>query len=347
MRSLYFTIPFILILSCAKPLEPRTASPENAPLETPEEIGRIGLSLKNKYESGSELFNFFFWPSNLDREKLKELSTNVSEIGIEIEDRYKIVDEINFRKSKIDKKIQILEEERDLKLADLYKKYGCIKDNCKEIESPDEVIPESCDQLAGTPWNSEQLKNECLEKEGKINSETEEASLVLEHEVSDLETEIDNHLEYITSRADAITSLLENNNEKSEEWMNWMQTKEANIVIENQTPQISLKIMFNNNLGGVGNRYLFYKSKDSADIKEIKYYSENQIPVLEFVMFEKRATRVNGQNGEERTGIFYKIKLRQTELDYGLEYLGDVERFDASGNSFGKGLMKIYIKPKY
>ena len=64
-------------------------------------------------------------------------------------------------------------------------------------------------------------------------------------------------------------------------------------------------------------------------------------------MFEKRATRVNGQNSEERTGVFYKIKLRQTELDYGLEYLGDVERFDASGNSFGIGLMKIYIKPKY
>lgn len=351
MRKIYFIIPFILTLSCAKPPEPQTASPENAPLEIPEEFGRLGLSLKRKYESGSELFNFFFWPSNLDRESLKKLATDVSEIGIQIEDKYKVVDEISFKKSKIYKKIEELEVERDAKLLDLLKQYACTPnesgETCLEGDSTDPIFPESCDNLESNPWNSEVFKSECLQKEERINKDFEEASADLENELAIFEEQIENELVYITTRADAITALLENNNEKSEEWVNWMQTKEANIIFVDGIPQIGLKIMFNNNLEGVANRYLYYKSRDSADIIDVRYYMENQIPVLEFTMFEKRATRVDGKNSEERTGVFYKVKLRQTELDYGLEYLGDVERFNASGKSFGKGLMKIYIKPRY
>jgi hypothetical protein len=275
----------------------------------------------------------------LDRETLKRLATDVSEIGIQIEDRYKTVDEISFKKSKIDKKIKELEEEKDAKIFELYKNYGW--------GETDPVYPESCEELESSPWNSEDHKKECSEKEKSINEEFEKSSTVFEEQLLVLEQEIENHLDGITSRADAITALLENNNPKSEEWVNWMQTKEANIVMVNDLPQITLKIMFNNNLEGVANRYLYYKSKDSADITNIRFYIENLIPVLEFTMFEKRATRVNGVNAEEKTGVFYKMKLRQTELDYGLEYLGDVERFNASGKSFGKGLMKIYIKPVY
>lgn len=351
MRKIYFIVPFILILSCARPPEPKTVFPENAPLETPEEFNRLGLSLKRKYESGSELFNFFFWPSNLNREELKKLATDVSEIGIQIEDKYKVVDEISFNKSKLDKKIKELEEEKDAKVLELLEKYSCTKneagDSCVEGGTSEPIHPESCEELQNSPWNNESLKKECTEKEEALNKEFEEKSLVIEEQITALEGEIENELVYITSRADAITALLENNNEKSEEWVNWMQTKEANIVMVNDFPQITLKIMFNNNLEGVANRYLYYKSKDSADITDVSYAQENQIPVLKFKMFEKRATRVNGQNSEEKTGVFYQVKLRQTELDYGLEYLGDVERFDASGKSFGKGLMKIYIKPRY
>ncbi len=351
MKKNYFIILCILFFSCAKPPEPQSVSPERRPLEIPEEFNRIGLSLKRKYESGSELFNFFFWPSNLDRQSLKDLATDVSEIGIQIEDRYKTVDEISFRKSKIDKAIRELEEEKGTRILELLQNYSCTTneagDTCVEESTSEPIQPESCDDLLKSPWNSESLKKECNEKEEALNIEFEEKFLAFEEQLTVLEEEIENHLVYITARADAITDLLENNNKKSEEWVNWMQTKEANIVFVNNLPQITLKIMFNNNLEGVANRYLYYKSKDFADISDIRFYLEDLIPVLEFTMFEKRATRSNGVNSEERTGVFYKMKLRQTELDYGLEYLGDVERFSASGKSFGKGLMKIYIKPSY
>lgn len=351
MKKNYFIILCILFFSCARAPEPKAVVPERNLLQTPEEFNRIGLSLKRKYESGSELFNFFFWPSNLDRESLKELSTDVAEIGIQIEEKYKTVDEISFKKSKIDKKIKELEEEKDNKILELFKNYGCIKneagDACVAGNLTEQIYPESCEELGSSPWNSEDHKKECSGKEEAINQEFEKSSIVFEEQLSVFEEEIEKELVYITTRADAITDLLENNNKKSEEWINWMQTKEANIVFVNDLPQITLKIMFNNNLEGVANRYLYYKSKDSADISDIRFYIERLIPVLEFTMFEKRATRVNGINAEEKTGVFYKMKLRQTELDYGLEYLGDVERFNASGKSIGKGLMKIYIKPVY
>ena len=351
MKNIYFILPLILFFAWAKPPEPSSVNPQREPLETPEEFSRIGLTLKRKYESGSELFNFFFWPSNLDRESLKTLSTNVSEIGIEIEEKYKVVDEVSFEKSKIEKKLELMEKEKDSKISDLYKKYGCHEnesgDSCVEGDLTNQIFPESCDQLGENPWNNKTLKEECQKQEESITKEFEEVTSGLNENVLALEEKIENELVYITSRADSITDLLENNNKKSEEWVNWMQTKEANIVFVNDLPQITLKIMFNNNLAGVGNRYLYYKSKDSADITDIHFYQENQIPILEFKMFEKRATRVDGQNSEEKTGNYYQVKLRQTELDYGLEYLGDVERFNASGKSFGKGLMKIYIKPKY
>ncbi len=344
MKKLFFILPFILFLSCAKPPEPLTARPESSPLETPEEIGRAGLSLKRTYESGSELFNFFFWPSGLDREALKRIAADVSEIGIEIEDKYKLVDENNFKISKIEKQIEKTEEERNSILEDLYHSYKCEgTDSCSGT-----IYPQSCDQLAQSPWNSETLKEECTQKEEKINADIDEKIQALESESAPLYEENESvHLPYITSRADAITALLENNNEKSEEWKNWIQTKEANITFLNGLPQLSLKIMFNNVLPGVANRPLYYKSKDQADIVDLRYYLEREIPVLEFKILEKRATRVGNQNSEERTGVYYTVKIRQTELDYGLEYIGDVERFDASRKSFGKGLMKIYIKPKY
>jgi len=78
MKNNYFIILCILFFSCAKPPEPQSVSPERRLLEVPEEFNRIGLSLKRKYESRSELINFFFWPSNLERQALKNLATDVS-----------------------------------------------------------------------------------------------------------------------------------------------------------------------------------------------------------------------------------------------------------------------------
>jgi hypothetical protein len=66
--------------------------------------------------------------------------------------------------------------------------------------------------------------------------------------------------------------------------------------------------------------------------------------VLEFKLYEKRAL-TNWK--EEKTGDYFEVKLYQTELDFGLEFLGKINKFNSIGKKLGGGMMKIYLKPQY
>ena len=351
------TITFILILiGCGKAPNPASVSAIKRELLPPLEFGDRSLKIKRIYQTGTEIFNFFLWP-NVSRQKQVEISAEVAQLGIQIEDVYKRIDLLSFDKSKIEIEIAVLDQARDGKLSVIFKNYKCWMEKedakvCGEENIGEAKLPGECFDLEFEPWNSEEMAKECEEKSEKIIEAYEEKREEIEERIAPFEEKIDEELEIVTARADKITNALENGEENSEKWQNWFQTKVSNFEFfeDGRVPKISLSIQFNNVASSERNRYLRYKSDDDKNedkargITGVKRYLDGPIPTLEFIIHEKRALR---SRKEELTGIYYKVVLRENELDYGLELLGEVEKFDSYGRALGKGMMKVYLKPKY
>jgi DNA-binding transcriptional MerR regulator len=356
MKGLFAVTFIFFLIGCGRAPSPASVSAIKRELPTPIEFDDRSLKIKRNYQTGTEIFNFFLWP-NVSRQEQVEISAKVAQLGLQIEDVYKRIDLLSFDKSKIEREILVLDQFRDEKLSVIFKDYKCwVETEDAEVCGEDNIghakLPAECFDLVFEPWNSEELAKECEEKSEKIIENYEEKREEIEERIAPFEEKIDEELEIVTDRADQITSALENGEENSEKWQNWFQTKVSNFEFfeDGSVPKISLSIQFNNMAASERNRYLRYKSDDEKNedkargITGVKRYLDGPVPTLEFIIHEKRALR---SSKEELTGTYYKVVLRENELDYGLELLGEIEKYDSHGRAVGKGMMKVYLKPKY
>ncbi|RLA63623.1 MAG: hypothetical protein DRQ88_00205 [Epsilonproteobacteria bacterium] len=353
----FIALTFLLILaSCAKAPNPISVSAIKRELVPPAEFNSRSLQIKKNYQTGTEIFNFFLWP-NVSREEKVQVSAKVAQLGLQIEEVYKRIDVLSFEKSPIEKKVENLEANLEKELAKVLKNYKCWVNSedsevCGEAQEGELKTPEECWDLEDSPWNSEDLSIECEDESEALSEEIEERLMDLEEELAPIEDKISEELEIVTAKADAITDILEGGETNSDKWQFWFQTKVSNVefIKGKENPNISLSIKFNNVKEGAPNRFLRYKfdsekdDDESSGIIKVKQYLDGPIPTLEFEIHEKRAL-LNWK--EELTGIYYKVVLRENELDFGLELLGEIEKFNSQGFSLGKGMMKIYLKPKY
>jgi len=357
MKSI-LALTFILVLiGCAKAPNPASVSAIKKELKSPEEFNSPSLEIKREYQTGTEIFNFWLWPE-VSRVGKVEVAARVAQLGLQIEEVYKRIDSISFKKAKIEKEITAIEKDRDVKLSVIFGEYKCFTETeddevCSESNEGIERIPSECFDLEFEPWNSEEMAAACEEKSEPIVESFEEVREKIEERIAPLEEIIDEELKIVTNRADLIIATLENGEKESEKRQNWFATEVSNIrfIKGEKNPRISLKIQFNNVEAGERNRFLRYKSSDNNLVKDqlrgitdVERILVGPIPTLKFTIHEKRALR---NRKEELTGIKYKVTLRQADLDHGLDLTGDLEKIDSEGRVMAQGMMKIYLKRKY
>ena len=354
----FIVLTFILILtSCAKAPNPYSVSAIKRELIPPTEFNTPSLKTRITYIPGSQIFNFFRGP-NVAREEKGQVAAKGAQIGLQIEDVYKLVDVLNFKKAPIGKDIESLEEGLRKKLKEEVSKYKCWVNSpeeniCGESEEGELKIPNNCLALKRSPWKSKDLAKECKQKMRPIVDAANEKISSLEKLILPIEDELALKLRLIAGKGDEIINILEKET-PPEKWQYWFKTEPSNFEFfedEIKNPNISLLIQFNNVGVGEENKVLRYTSdgdnkeeNELRGIRNIKRYLDGPIPTLEFEIHEKRYVR---DQEDEFTGIIYKVILRENELDYGLELLGEVEMFDAHGRSLGKGMMKVYLGPEY
>ncbi|TDJ06910.1 MAG: hypothetical protein E2O68_04250, partial [Deltaproteobacteria bacterium] len=171
------TFIFFLV-GCAKAPNPASVSAFKRELIPPIEFNKPSLQIKRKYQTGTEIFNFFLWP-NISRAKQVEVAAIVAQLGLQIEEVYKRIDFLSFDKSKIEREIVTLEQDRDEKLAVIFKQYKCWTtseddESCGEANEGEARLPDECFDLEFEPWSSEDLAKDCEEKSEGIIEKFEE-----------------------------------------------------------------------------------------------------------------------------------------------------------------------------
>lgn len=339
MNKIISSFFIFLFISCAKTPSAKDPSVRKDLLVKPNLLLNQNLPMTGDYGPGSLYLTMFLWPRDISREELKVVSNRLAETGAKMDRNLTKQYPIGNSMASLNFKIEVLEE-----------KYEEEKYNVISLFSNDGEIPDECDEYDDEPWNNPDLAQKCGEEyqlveekyEPMIDALYEEYEIV-EEEAMRLSTEFS----YLLGSFEPV---LEEDPDRSETFKNWIKCKAAGnkFVFPKGSflPKIQLFIEFNNLINkDIPNKALAYSSNSTSnnpipDIVDVKVEMVNLIPTLFFKLFEKRLI---SSNKSQRTGIYYKFSLRRTELPFGLRFQGDIEKYDKSGISQGKGMSTIYF----